>query len=101
MRPIAFIISLFLAGIFYASLLYYNKKKVIYSDDNTEDKCKDSGSSKFVEGSECHIWDNNKCRRGKYEKSSSNCISKGDYIPLILMLLSLSFLISSVLCLFL
>ena len=76
---------------------------MIYSDDNTKDNCKDQPSdiSKFIDGSECHVWDDNNCRRGKYEKSSNSCVSKGDYVPLVLLLLSLAFAISSILSIFL
>jgi len=101
MRTISFIISLLFTGLFFTSLVYYYKKKVIYADENTSDKCKDNDVLKFVDGSECHVWDENNCRRGKYEKSSNNCVSKGDYIPLILLLLAIAFSISSILSLFL
>lgn len=103
MRTTSFIISLLFAGLFYAGLVYYYKKKVIYSDENTQDKCKNTSEdvSKFVDGSECHVWDDHNCRRGKYDKASNSCVSKGDYIPLALLLLSIAFAISSILSIFL
>lgn len=106
MALVSFIILILLSIGIYASTYYYIKNNISYTEDDKEDKCntnqaKDASSKDFGDGSNCHIWDGHQCRRGKYNSSTKNCVAKGDYIPLIGMILSATLFISALISLFL
>jgi hypothetical protein len=106
MAIVSFIILLVLSIGIYSSTYYYDKNNVSYIEDDTQDKCNAANQIKdlskgFENGDDCHIWDGHQCRRGKYESSTNNCIAKGDYIPLIGLILSATLFISSLISLFL
>jgi hypothetical protein len=106
MAIVSFIILLVLSIGIYASTYYYIKNNVSYIEEDTQDKCNAANQikdpSKGLEnGSECHIWDEHQCRRGKYDSSTKNCVAKADYIPLTGLILSATLFISALISLFL
>ncbi len=101
-----FIILLSLSIGLYYGYLYYRNQYLVYSQDDTKDKCdssqiNDIKSPNFSDGSDCHVWDENgkQCRRGKYESSTKLCSSQGSIIPLVLVTVSGSLFVSAFLSL--
>lgn len=101
MRVVQFIILLALGVGIYLGSVQYTKTYVTYTDDDTEDKCKVSGSTdKREEGTECHVWDGRQCRRGKVNASNGTCVADGNLIPITLVGLSAAFIVSAIVSLF-
>ena len=50
----------------------------------------------LADGDSCGVWDvkSGKCRKGKYDKKSGKCVSKGDPIPFIFLLLAVFCLVA-------
>lgn len=101
MRIAQFIILTAFGITIYLGSIQYTKKYVIYDEDNTEEKCNSSSlNDKREEGTKCHVWDGHQCRIGKVNASNGMCVSEGNYIPIILVGLSFSFIISGIVSLF-
>jgi hypothetical protein len=73
-----------------------------YTDSTTESDCSSwtSDLSKIKDGDSCSVWTDNKCRRGTYTAGSSpdlaKCDSPRDFLPLILLIISIICLIASI-----
>lgn len=101
MRLVQFIILTALGVAIYLGSVQYTKTYVIYNEDNTEEKCNASSlNDKREEGTKCRLWDGRQCRIGKVNASNGTCVSEGNYIPIILVGLSFSFIISGIVSLF-
>jgi hypothetical protein len=68
------------------------------TDSKTEDDCNawQKDSAKLKDGDSCSVWDSNQCRKGIWNLSSKNCVSKGSVWPLILLILALACFIASI-----
>lgn len=101
MRIVQFIILTTLGIAIYLGSIQYTKTYVVYDSDNTEEKCIVSSSNdKRDDGEKCHVWDGRQCRIGKVNAADGTCVAEGNYIPIILVGLSFSFIISGIVSLF-
>lgn len=76
-------------AIFIAAILLTNS---LYTNDKKEEDCERNNS---VGNKKCNIWIDNKCRKGTLN-DSSDCVSKGNILPLLLFVLSLIFFVLSI-----
>lgn len=102
MRVVQFIILMALGVGIYFGGVQYTKTYVTYTQDNTKEECEiSSQNDKREEGTNCHVWDGHQCRMGKVNASTGMCVAEGNFIPIVLVGLSLSFIISAIVSLFL
>ena len=81
------IISLILFILSIASFvgLYFEIKKLDYTDSDTEKKCTDNHNVNLKNNDKCGAWDGHQCRKGIFTDKDGKCTADGSYIPMLLL----------------